>query len=62
MKEKEPIKYRDFLVCWDEYCCIGWKTEPELRELIENKKVNWFKYKDALEPTRVNYEPPERDR
>lgn len=51
-KERERIQ-RPFLVCWDEYKCIGWKTESELRELIEQSKVDWFKHREAQNPTIV---------
>lgn len=49
MKEREPDK--PFLVIYDGLKCIGWKTEQELRGLIEANKVDFYKFRGREEAT-----------
>lgn len=42
MERKRP-PFRSVLVCYDGYRQISWKTEEELKKLLEQGNVNWFK-------------------
>ena len=35
----EKKTYRNVLVCWNGYRCVGWKTQEEFQQLNE---VNWY--------------------
>lgn len=40
MKERQP--YRNIFVCYDDWRCLGWRTEEEFNQLLAEGRVTWF--------------------
>ena len=47
-------KYRNVLVCYDDFKCVGWRTPEEFKELKKENKVNWYAIKTGKELIKVD--------
>ena len=43
MKE-QLLKYRPYLVCYNEHRCISSFAKPEMEQLLKNDEIDWIIY------------------
>lgn len=56
MKEHEPKRpSRPYLVCYNEFKCIGWKNVTELHKLLNDKGVDWYMEQSTGNVTNYNH-------
>ena len=52
--ERENRPFRNYLVCYNNHRCIGWRNIAELHELLNKGEVNWYSEHDNDKITRIN--------